>query len=108
MEIPLEEPLPLDILIVESNPAEARLIAEAFRDAGLTSKIQQMYDGEEALSLLRREPPHHGAAASRQSLPLRRSPSTRLRNADKLRVCIVPKRASQPARIAFNGTAFNV
>jgi chemotaxis family two-component system response regulator Rcp1 len=61
MEIPFEAPLPLDILIVESNPAEARLIAEAFRDAGLTTKIQQMYDGEEALSLLRREPPHQEA-----------------------------------------------
>ena len=53
----------------------------------------------------RRNRRHHGAVVSRQSLPLRRSPSTRLRNADKLRVCIVPKRASQPARIAFNGSA---
>jgi chemotaxis family two-component system response regulator Rcp1 len=57
-DFPADEAAPLDILIVESNPAEARLIAEAFRDAGLTSNIQQLHDGEEALSFLRREPPH--------------------------------------------------
>jgi CheY-like chemotaxis protein len=58
MEIPLEEGARLDILIVESNPADARLIAEAFRDAGLTSNIQQLHDGEDALAFLRRQPPH--------------------------------------------------
>ncbi len=45
----------LDILIVDSNPADARLIAEAFRDAGLKSAAQLLYDGDEALSFLRRE-----------------------------------------------------
>jgi chemotaxis family two-component system response regulator Rcp1 len=49
-------------MIVESNPAEARLIAEAFRDAGLTGGIQQLNDGEEALSALRREPPFQNCA----------------------------------------------
>jgi chemotaxis family two-component system response regulator Rcp1 len=62
MEIPPEDITPLAIMIVESNPAEARLIAEAFRDAGLTGGIQQLHDGEEALSALRREPPFHNDA----------------------------------------------
>jgi len=57
MEIPPEDITALAIMIVESNPAEARLIAEAFRDAGLTGGIQQLHDGDEALSALRREPP---------------------------------------------------
>jgi two-component system, chemotaxis family, response regulator Rcp1 len=52
LEIPPGAPPLLDIMIVESNPAEARLIAEAFRDAGLTSKIQQFHDGEDALTHL--------------------------------------------------------
>jgi chemotaxis family two-component system response regulator Rcp1 len=56
-----EESPELDILIVESNPADARLIAEAFRDAGLTNEVQLIYDGDEALSLLRREGGHHSS-----------------------------------------------
>lgn len=39
----------LDILVVESNPAESQLIAEAFRDAGHTRKIEQFHNGEDAL-----------------------------------------------------------
>src|SRR5438445_1609642 len=56
-----EEMSELDILIVESNPADARLIAEAFRDAGLTNEVQLIYDGDEALSLLRREGGYHSS-----------------------------------------------
>jgi len=52
----MEAPQPLsalsDILVVESNPAEARLIAEAFRDAGYTRKIEQFHNGEDAISYL--------------------------------------------------------
>ena len=57
---PVESAL-TDILVVESNPAEARLIAEGFRDAGHTRKIEQVYNGEDALSYLLREPPHQDA-----------------------------------------------
>ncbi len=52
----------MDILIVESNPAEARLIAEGFRDAGHTRKIDQLHSAEDAMSFLRCEPPHQDAA----------------------------------------------
>jgi len=55
------ESLPLEILVVESNPAEARLIAEAFRDAGLLNKIQRVHDGEQAMALLRKEVPFRDA-----------------------------------------------
>ena len=52
----------IDILIVESNPAEARLIAEGFRDAGHTHKIEQLHTAEDAIRYLRREPPHQESA----------------------------------------------
>jgi chemotaxis family two-component system response regulator Rcp1 len=58
MEAQLLEPALIDILVVESNPAEARLIAEGFRDAGHTRKIEQLHNAEDALSYLLREPPH--------------------------------------------------
>ena len=47
-----------DILIVENDPAAARLTREAFREAGLTSGIRSVPDGEEALAMLRREGEH--------------------------------------------------
>lgn len=52
----------IDILVVESNPAEARLIAEGFRDAGHAHKIAQLHNGEDALSYLLREPPYQESA----------------------------------------------
>lgn len=58
METQLLESALIDILVVESNPAEARLIAEGFRNAGHTRKIEQLHNGEDALSYLLREPPH--------------------------------------------------
>ena len=48
---------PIAILIVESNPADARLIAEAFSDAGVAGKIPHVDNGEDVISYLRREPP---------------------------------------------------
>ena len=47
----------MEILIVESNAADARLIAEAFRGAGLTSNIPHLENGEEVIPFLRRETP---------------------------------------------------
>ena len=58
---PLESTL-LEILVVESNPAEARLIAEGFRDAGHTHKIEQLHNGEDALSYLLRQPPYQNSS----------------------------------------------
>lgn len=45
----------LDILIVENDPAMARLTKEAFREAGLMELITSLPDGDEALAYLRRE-----------------------------------------------------
>ena len=45
----------LDILIVENDPAAARLTKEAFREAGLMEAVRAVPDGDEALAYLRRE-----------------------------------------------------
>jgi len=45
----------LDILLIENDPATARLTREAFREAGLTKGIVAIPDGDEALAYLRRE-----------------------------------------------------
>ena len=48
----------LDILIVENDPATARLTKEAFREAGLTDAVISVPDGDDALTYLRREQPY--------------------------------------------------
>src|SRR5689334_9277766 len=45
----------LDILLIENDPAAARLTQEAFREAGLSEGVRSVRDGEEALAYLRRE-----------------------------------------------------
>lgn len=44
-----------EILVVENNPADARLTVEAFKEAGLNEGILQLPDGEQALAYLRRQ-----------------------------------------------------
>lgn len=51
-------PEQLDILIIENDPATARLTKEAFREAGLTKGVRSIPDGDEALAHLRREGKH--------------------------------------------------
>ena len=46
----------LDILIIENDPAMARLTKEAFRESGLMEAVNSVPDGDEALAYLRREP----------------------------------------------------
>ena len=48
----------LDVLIIENDPAEARLTQEAFREAGLTANVRSLPDGDQALAYLRREGEH--------------------------------------------------
>lgn len=48
----------LDILIVENDPATARLTKEAFREAGMMDAVVSVPDGEDALAYLRREGEH--------------------------------------------------
>src|SRR5882672_6800112 len=44
---------PLDILLVEDNPADARLAAEALKESGFPSKLHWAADGVHALEILR-------------------------------------------------------
>jgi two-component system, chemotaxis family, response regulator Rcp1 len=46
---------PIDILLVEDNPGDIRLIMETFREGKICNKIFVVEDGVEALALLRHE-----------------------------------------------------
>lgn len=50
-----ESPEQFDILIIENDPAAARLTKEAFQEAGMTKGIRSVPDGDEALAYLRHE-----------------------------------------------------
>lgn len=49
---------PVEILLVEDNPGDVRLILEAFREGKVANIMRVATDGEEALAILRREGPH--------------------------------------------------
>ncbi len=51
-----DTPNELDILLIENDPAMARLTKEACREAGLFEQIFSVPDGDDALAYLRREP----------------------------------------------------
>jgi len=44
---------PIDILLVEDNPADVRLTQEAFKEARVPNRLHVARDGVEALSMLR-------------------------------------------------------
>jgi two-component system, chemotaxis family, response regulator Rcp1 len=46
---------PVEILLVEDNPGDVRLITEVFKEAKVSNKLRVVMDGEEALKMLRRE-----------------------------------------------------
>lgn len=46
---------PISILLVEDNPADARLTLEAMRDSRLTLEVDQARDGDQAIAFLRHE-----------------------------------------------------
>ena len=48
-------PRQLEVLVVQSNPADTVLTVEAFKVAGLTSGLHCVTDGEDALLYMRRE-----------------------------------------------------
>ncbi|MGA8025697.1 MAG: response regulator [Bryobacteraceae bacterium] len=50
-----EVPQGLDILLIENDPAMARLTKEALREAGLMEVVNAVPDGDEALAYLRHE-----------------------------------------------------
>jgi two-component system, chemotaxis family, response regulator Rcp1 len=55
------DPRPVQILIVEDNPADARLVREVMRDSKILNEIHWVGDGVEALQFLHREGKHAGA-----------------------------------------------
>lgn len=46
---------PVEILLVEDNPADVRLTREALRDAKIHNRLHTVVDGIEAMKFLRRE-----------------------------------------------------
>ena len=53
---------PVEILLVEDNPGDARLTLEGFKDAKVQNNISIVEDGVEAMAFLRREEDYANAA----------------------------------------------
>src|SRR5215208_5759593 len=51
---------PIEILLVEDNPGDARLAAEALKENKVRNNLHHVLDGVEAMRFLRREAPHSG------------------------------------------------
>ncbi len=49
---------PVQILLVEDNPADVELVCEAFEEAEIPNQIQTVPDGEQAMSYLKAERPY--------------------------------------------------
>ncbi len=52
---------PIDILLVEDNPGDARLAKEALKESKIHNNLYIVLDGEEALQFLRKEGEFSGA-----------------------------------------------
>ena len=50
--------MPLEVLLVDDNPGDVRLVQEAFREARDTIHLHVAVDGVEALTFLRQEGEH--------------------------------------------------
>ncbi len=53
---------PIEILLVEDNPADARFAQDTIQQSGQAANITHAEDGEIAMSVLRKEGDHAGAA----------------------------------------------
>ncbi|MHB8763196.1 MAG: response regulator [Deferrisomatales bacterium] len=53
-------PRPMEILLVEDNPGDARLVSEALRAGRVRTRLHHVADGVEALEFLRRSGPWAG------------------------------------------------
>ena len=51
----MPEPVEIDVLLVEDDPADVLLIEEAFADNKVRNRLHRVADGVEALQFLRRE-----------------------------------------------------
>jgi two-component system, chemotaxis family, response regulator Rcp1 len=56
--MPDTAPVPIEILLVEDNPGDARLTREALRDAKVRNNLHVVPDGVEALAFLQRQGKH--------------------------------------------------
>ncbi|HET9145611.1 MAG TPA: response regulator [Sphingomicrobium sp.] len=52
---------PVEILMVEDNPGDARLTEEALKESKVMNNLHHARDGVEAMAFLRREGPHKDA-----------------------------------------------
>jgi two-component system, chemotaxis family, response regulator Rcp1 len=52
---------PINILLVEDNPGDARLTQEAFKEGRFLNKIEWVKDGEEAMDFLNKKGRHKNA-----------------------------------------------
>ena len=52
--------VPPVIMLVEDNPADLRLTQEVFEEAAFEHRLLVARDGEQALAMLRGQPPHAG------------------------------------------------
>ncbi|MDB5550986.1 MAG: response regulator receiver protein [Rhizobium sp.] len=52
---------PIEVLLVEDNPGDARLTLEAFREANMAIRLSVATDGAEAMTFLRHEGAHADA-----------------------------------------------
>ena len=59
---------PVEILLVEDNPGDVRLLQEAFKEGGLTCRLNITRDGEQAMAYLHKQGPY--AESPRPSLIL--------------------------------------
>jgi CheY-like chemotaxis protein len=51
----------IEILLVEDNPGDVRLLVETFREGKIHNRLSVVEDGVEALAFLRREGKYHSA-----------------------------------------------
>jgi CheY-like chemotaxis protein len=49
---------PVEILLVEDNPADARLARESLKETSIVHNLHHVKDGEEALQFLEKTPPY--------------------------------------------------
>jgi CheY-like chemotaxis protein len=47
-----------EVLLVEDNPGDIRLVQEAFKEGGFPCKLHVTRDGEQAMAFLHQEPPY--------------------------------------------------
>lgn len=52
---------PIEILLIEDNPGDARLTQEALREGRVSNRLSVVRDGVEAMAFVRREPPYTDA-----------------------------------------------